>query len=203
MLGATRTLVKRKGPGRTVAPTEVTGRAESFPTTMEEGRSGGRWKTGYLRPGGVVGGTGVSHPVRPRWVGPTSSWKRSWREIGRPTHWSRAPTRTETEAPGEGGAPAEAGEEPRAQQAGKLQRRQAGRWRGKGPPHPRMAQATCGWCQSTGCRGRASESHLESCSGRDPPPRASRLARSFRGRWGRSAVKRDPPESGGAVRGAV
>jgi hypothetical protein len=40
MLGATRTLVKRKGPGRTAAPTEVTGRAESFTTTMEEGREG-------------------------------------------------------------------------------------------------------------------------------------------------------------------
>jgi hypothetical protein len=40
MLGATRTLVKRKGPGRTAAPTEVTGRAEPFPTTMEEGREG-------------------------------------------------------------------------------------------------------------------------------------------------------------------
>jgi hypothetical protein len=40
MLGVTRTLVKRKGPGRTAAPTEVTGRAEPFPTTMEEGREG-------------------------------------------------------------------------------------------------------------------------------------------------------------------
>jgi hypothetical protein len=40
MLVVTRTLVKRKGPGRTTTPTEVTGRAEPFPTTMEEGREG-------------------------------------------------------------------------------------------------------------------------------------------------------------------
>jgi hypothetical protein len=103
-----------------------------------------------------------------------------------------------------GGAPAEAGEEPRAQPAGKRQRRPAGKWRGEGPQHPRMARATCGWCQSTGFRGRATESHLETCSDgpprpllrprpRSPPPGASGLARSSRGRWGRSAVKRTPP----------
>jgi hypothetical protein len=66
MLGATRTLVKRKGPGRTAAPTEVTGRAKPFPTTMEEGREGwGRGGSQYtcVR-GGVIGGVGVSHPVR-------------------------------------------------------------------------------------------------------------------------------------------
>jgi hypothetical protein len=33
-------LDKRKGPGRTASPTEVTGRAEPFPTTMEDGREG-------------------------------------------------------------------------------------------------------------------------------------------------------------------
>jgi hypothetical protein len=33
-------MVKRKGPGRTVAPIEVTGRVEPFLTTMEEGREG-------------------------------------------------------------------------------------------------------------------------------------------------------------------
>jgi hypothetical protein len=33
-------LVKRKGPGRTASPTEVTGRADPFPTMMEEGREG-------------------------------------------------------------------------------------------------------------------------------------------------------------------
>jgi hypothetical protein len=53
MLGVTRTLVKRKGPERTVSPTEVTGRADPFPTMMEEGREvwGERWKIEYLRPG--------------------------------------------------------------------------------------------------------------------------------------------------------
>jgi hypothetical protein len=128
---------------------------------------GERWKTGYLRPA-WCGRRHWSQPPtqRPRWVGPASSWKRSWRETGRPTHWSRAPTQTETEAPREGGAPAKDREESRAQPAGKRQRRPAGRWRGEGPPHPRMARATCGWCQSTGCRGRVSESHLESCFGR-------------------------------------
>jgi hypothetical protein len=74
-------LDKRKGPRRTASPTEVTGRAEPFPTTMEEGREGcsnpranthgpggggrgGRQNT-CVR-GGVVGGTGVSHQVRDR-----------------------------------------------------------------------------------------------------------------------------------------
>jgi hypothetical protein len=33
-------LVKRKVPGRTVSPIEVTGRANPFPTMMEEGREG-------------------------------------------------------------------------------------------------------------------------------------------------------------------
>jgi hypothetical protein len=40
MWGATRTLVKRKGPRRTVSPTNVTGRADPFPTMMEEGGEG-------------------------------------------------------------------------------------------------------------------------------------------------------------------
>jgi hypothetical protein len=40
MLGATRTLVKRKGPGRTASPTKVMGRANPFPATMEERREG-------------------------------------------------------------------------------------------------------------------------------------------------------------------
>jgi hypothetical protein len=199
-------LVKRKGPRRTAAPTEVTGRAEPFPTTMEEGREGlGEWKIGCLRPG-WCGRRHQSQPPsqRPRWVGPASSWKRSWQETGSPTHWSRAPTQAETEAPGVGEVPAEAGEEPRAQPAGKRRRRLGERWQGEGPQHPRMARATCRWCQSTGCRGRATESHLESCSGRPTgrrghscdrghdPPGDSRMARSFRGRWGRSGVERNP-----------
>jgi hypothetical protein len=68
MWGATRTLDKRKGPGRTASPTEVTGRAEPFPTTMEEGRDGwgGGGRQNTCVRGGVVGGTGVSHPVRDR-----------------------------------------------------------------------------------------------------------------------------------------
>jgi hypothetical protein len=50
-----------------VSPTEVMGRADPFPTTMEEGREGwggGRHNT-CVR-GGVVGGAGVSHLVRDR-----------------------------------------------------------------------------------------------------------------------------------------
>jgi hypothetical protein len=61
-------LDKRKGSGRTASPTEVTGRAEPFPTTMEEGREGwgrGGGQNTCVR-GGVVGGTGVSHPFRDR-----------------------------------------------------------------------------------------------------------------------------------------
>jgi hypothetical protein len=78
-IGATRTLVKRKGPGRTAVPTEVTGRVEPFPTTMEEGREGwGRWKTVYQHPG-WCDRRRRSHPPSqtPRWVGPASSWRRS------------------------------------------------------------------------------------------------------------------------------
>jgi hypothetical protein len=174
---------------------------------------GGRQDT-YVR-GGVVGGTGVSHPVRPRWVGSASSWKRSWRKTACPTHWSRSPTRAEPEAPGEGGAPAETGGEPRTQPVGERQRRPAERWWSEGPQHPRMARATCGWCQSTGCRGRATKSHPERCPGRPTgccdhscdrgrdPHGASRLSKSSRGRWGRSAVKRNPPESEGVARGTL
>jgi hypothetical protein len=61
-------LVKRKGPGRTASSTEVTGRVDPFPTTMEERREG--WGIGGRQntcvQGGVVGGTGVSHPIRDR-----------------------------------------------------------------------------------------------------------------------------------------
>jgi hypothetical protein len=46
-------LVKRKGPGRTASPTEVTGRADPFPTTMEEGRGGGEVE-GRIPASGVV-----------------------------------------------------------------------------------------------------------------------------------------------------
>jgi len=38
MLGATRTLLRRKVPGRTASPVAVTGRVEPFPTTMDEGQ---------------------------------------------------------------------------------------------------------------------------------------------------------------------
>jgi hypothetical protein len=64
-------------------------------------------------------------------VGPASSWRRSWRETARPTHWSRAPTQAGPEAPREEGAPAEAGE-PRAQPAAERQRRPAERCVGGG-----------------------------------------------------------------------
>jgi hypothetical protein len=68
MWGATRTLVKRKGPRRTASLTEVMGRTDLLPTTMEEGREGwgrgGRQNTRVR--GGVVGGARVSHLVRDR-----------------------------------------------------------------------------------------------------------------------------------------
>jgi hypothetical protein len=38
--GETKMLVKQKGPGRIASSIEVTGRADQFPTTMEEGREG-------------------------------------------------------------------------------------------------------------------------------------------------------------------
>jgi hypothetical protein len=67
-VGCDKMLVKRKGPGRTATPTEVTATTEPFPTMMEEGREvwgrGGRQYT-CVR-GGMIGGTGVSHPVRDR-----------------------------------------------------------------------------------------------------------------------------------------
>jgi hypothetical protein len=40
------------------------------------------------------------------------------------------------------------------------------RWWGEGPSHPQTAQATCGWCQSTGCRRMTTENHPESYLGR-------------------------------------
>jgi hypothetical protein len=119
---------------------------------------------------------------RPRWVRPASSWRRSWRETACPTHLSRAPTRGGSEAPEGEGAPAEAKEVPRVLPEVERQRRPTEGWRGEGPRHPRTAQATCGWCQSTGCRQMAIGNHL-SCLGRlschfvhscdhgsDPPP---------------------------------
>jgi hypothetical protein len=177
---------------------------------------GERWKTEYLRPG-WCGRRRRSQPPsqRPRWVGPASSWRRSWRETACPTHWSMTATRAGPEAPGEEGTPVEAGEEPRAQPAAERQRRPAERWRGEGLSHPRMARVICGWC--TGCRAMATENHLESYPGRptcyhdhssgrdrDPPPQASRLTKSSRGRWGRRAVKGSPPpESEGGAQGAL
>jgi hypothetical protein len=154
MWGATRTLDKRKGPGRTASPTEVTGRAEPFPTTMEDRREGWgeRWKTEYLRPGWC----GRRHRSQPpsqrlRWVGPASLW-RSWQETACPTHWSRAPTRVGPEALGGEGAPVEAGEVPRAPPEVERQRKPPEGWRGEG-------------LRGRGARGRP-EPHLDSASPR-------------------------------------
>jgi hypothetical protein len=95
---------------------------------------GERWKTEYPR-SGWCGRRRKSQPPsqRPRWVGPASSWRRSWRETTRPTHWSRAPTRAGLEASGEEEAPAGAREEPRAQPAAERQRKPVERWGGEGP----------------------------------------------------------------------
>ena len=55
MLGATRTLCKRKEPRWTGSPTEVTGRAEPSPTMMEEGQEGeGGWVEVRMLAYGVV-----------------------------------------------------------------------------------------------------------------------------------------------------
>jgi hypothetical protein len=160
------------------------GGADLFPTTMEEGREGrgggGRWKTEYLRPG-WCGRRRRSQPPsqRPRWAGPASSWRRSWRETARPT-------RAGSEVPGVEGAPAEARE---GATEGGAAKKTVERWWGEGPRHPQTAQATCGWCQSTGCRRMATENHPESYLGRrratmstlsTAPPRASRLPKSSR-----------------------
>jgi hypothetical protein len=40
MLGATRMLLRYKGLGRTVSPTEVIDRVDPLPTMMEEGKVG-------------------------------------------------------------------------------------------------------------------------------------------------------------------
>jgi hypothetical protein len=193
MWGATRTLDKRKGPVRTPSLTEVTGRAEPFPTTMEDGREGWgeRWKTEYLR-SGWCGRRHRSQPPsqRLRWVGPASLWRRSWRETACPTHWSRAPTRVGPEALGGEGAPVEAREVPRAPPEVERQRKPPEGWRGEGPRCPRMARATSRWCQSTGCRRMAIRSHsvnglgrrVHSCDHDRDPPGASRLPKSSRRR---------------------
>ena len=55
MLGATRTLCKRKEPGKTESPTEVTRRAKPLPTMMEEGHEGGGgWEEVRIPASGVV-----------------------------------------------------------------------------------------------------------------------------------------------------
>jgi hypothetical protein len=38
MLGATKMLMRYRGPGRTVSPNEVTGRVDLLPTMMEDGK---------------------------------------------------------------------------------------------------------------------------------------------------------------------
>ena len=55
MVGATRTLCKRKKSGRTESPTEVTGIAEPSPTMIEEGqKGGGGWVEVRIPASGVV-----------------------------------------------------------------------------------------------------------------------------------------------------
>jgi hypothetical protein len=211
ILGATRTLVKRKGLGRTAIPTEVMGRAEPFPTTMEEGREG--WEGGGRQytcvRGGVIGCTRVSHLVRHR-----SGWGRRHRGEGASERLGIPPIGP--------GPPHGLGWRPREGKEPLLRwgrsRRRSRRWGGKEDRwgeesrHPRMARATCGWCQSTGCRGMANESHPESCPGhptchcdhpcnRDPPG-ARRLSKSSRERWCRGVVK-PPGVRGGRPRGGV
>jgi hypothetical protein len=126
---------------------------------------GDRWKTEYLRPG-WCGRRHRSQPPsqRRRWVGPASLWRRSWQETACPTHWSRVPTWVEPEALGGEGAPSKAGEVPRAPPEEEWQGKPAEGQRGEGPRCPRMARATSGWCQPTGCRRMATGSH----PGNDP-----------------------------------
>jgi hypothetical protein len=167
--------------------------------------------------GGVIRCAGVSHPVRkPWWVGPASSWRRNWRETARPTHWSRPPHGL--------GRRSREGKEPllRLGRGRRRSQRRSGkeaRRRGVGA----KSRGTRGWPEphGDGASPRVVEGWPLRATRRAAPaalratatalatatmtvtPRASRLSISSRGQWGRSAVMRDPPKSGGAVRGAL
>jgi hypothetical protein len=53
--GAMRTSLRKNGPGSTEAPTEVTGKVELFPTTIEVGCvRGGEWERDSMPVVGVV-----------------------------------------------------------------------------------------------------------------------------------------------------
>ena len=47
-------MCKRKVPGKTESPSEVTGRAEPSPPMMEEGQEGGGWQEVRIPASGVV-----------------------------------------------------------------------------------------------------------------------------------------------------
>lgn len=65
MLEATRTFLRRKGLGRTTSPTEVMGKTDPSPMTMEEWKRDevGEWRIKYQYQRWVVGSSRVSHPI--------------------------------------------------------------------------------------------------------------------------------------------
>jgi hypothetical protein len=135
----------------------------------------------------VVRGTGVSHPVRDR-----GGWGQRHRGEGAGERL-RVPPIGPGPPHGLGGRPRER-KEPLLRLG--RSRGRSRRWSGKedllrgggeGPRHPRMARATCGWCQSTSCRRMVTENHPKSYPSRptcyrdhscgrgrdcDPPPPA-------------------------------
>jgi hypothetical protein len=113
----------------------------------------------------VIGGARVRHPVRH-----CGGWGQRHRREG-PGERLGIPPIDPGPPHGLGWRPRE-GKEPllRWRRGQRRSRRWSGKedqWGGWGEEsrHPRMARATCGWCQSTSCRGMATESHLESRPG--------------------------------------
>ena len=117
---------------------------------------------------------------------------------------------------------AEAGEEPRVPPGVQQQRRPAERRWGEGPRYPWTARATCEWCQSTGCRRMATESHPRSHHGLPTghrhcvrpydhghdlgcePPRSQQSVVELQRAAGLECREQEPPpESEGKARGAL
>jgi hypothetical protein len=162
--------------------------------------------------GGVVGGTRVSHLVRDRggW-GQRHRGKGAGERLGvqpigpgpphrlrrRPREWEESLLRPERSR---GRSRRGSSEEDRLGGGGARGRNT----RGWPEPHvddasPRVVEG--GPLRATWRAALAAATTLATAAA--TPPGDSRLARSSRGWWGRSAVKRNPPESEGAVRGAL
>jgi hypothetical protein len=144
----------------------------------------------------VVGGTGVSHPVRDR-----GEWGQRHRGEGVDERL-RVPPICPRPPHGLGRRPRK-GKEPLLRL--RRCRGRCRRWsskedllRGGGARHPQTAQATCGWCQSTGCRQMATGNHL-SCLGR-PPCHCVHSCDHDRGHNGASRLPKSSRRRGTEVR---